>query len=241
MSGAENMALDMSLMDHARKTGEYTFRVYSWARPTLSLGRNQTARDRYRTGVIDIVRRPTGGRALLHHREVTYSVTGVAGPAGDSLRSVYNRVNNILLEGLRSLGVPVQLASSTRRAPGPTDAPCFETPTSGELVIGERKLAGSAQWRDDLAFLQHGSILIDDDQGMIAGLMTVPPPPFPAPATLREALGRAPSVQEVADKLFNAVLKLESPDAVHLNPMDRGITLAEWLPHFTSDEWTWRR
>src|SRR4051812_35496724 len=96
-SGAENMALDEALMDRARKTGEWVMRVYSWTRPTISLGRNQTARGHYeleaiRADDIDIVRRPTGGRAILHHREVTYSVTAPCDEAGD-LRTSYARIN----------------------------------------------------------------------------------------------------------------------------------------------------
>ena len=83
-SGSENMARDSALMDRARATGERIFSVYSWERPTLSLGRNQTAKDRYDLREmdargIDVVRRPTGGRALLHWREVTYSVAAPRG------------------------------------------------------------------------------------------------------------------------------------------------------------------
>lgn len=234
LSGAENMALDMALIDRAKATGEYTFRVYSWARPTLSLGRNQTAKGRYKVGAVDIVRRPTGGRALLHHREVTYSVTG---PSDGSLRSVYDRVNRILLTGLRGLGVPVQLAAPADRAPKPTDAPCFETPVGGELVVDGKKLVGSAQWRDESAFLQHGSILIDNDQGLIAGLMVEAPGEFPAPATLSEILGSAPPLDTVAESLFDAVKSIEYPGAQSIS----GVNAGGWLKQFTSDEWTWRR
>ena len=87
-SGAVNMALDEALMSHARETGHWVFRVYSWVAPTLSLGRNQTARGGYDLARllergIDVVRRPTGGRAILHDREVTYSVVGPIVDAGD--------------------------------------------------------------------------------------------------------------------------------------------------------------
>src|SRR5258706_10952663 len=107
--GAENMARDMALLGRARETGETVFSVYGWSRPTLSLGRNQRAAgcydlNRLEALGIDVVRRPTGGRALLHYREVTYSVTGPAA-SGDTLSEAYQRVNRILLEGLTSLGV----------------------------------------------------------------------------------------------------------------------------------------
>src|SRR6476620_9212884 len=80
LGGPENMALDEALMGRARRTGESVLRVYAWSRPTLSLGRNQRAVGLYREQAlaergVGVVRRPTGGRALLHHREITYSVT----------------------------------------------------------------------------------------------------------------------------------------------------------------------
>src|SRR5512132_3240243 len=79
-SGAENMARDMALLSRAARTGETVFSIYSWSHPTLSFGRNQPAAGLYdvekiRDAEMDVVRRPTGGRAILHHREVTYSVT----------------------------------------------------------------------------------------------------------------------------------------------------------------------
>ena len=77
---AFNMALDEALMSRARQTGEWTLRVYSWSRPTISFGRNEAARrhydaDRIRARRFSVVRRPTGGRAILHDREITYCVT----------------------------------------------------------------------------------------------------------------------------------------------------------------------
>ena len=89
-TGVANMALDEALLARARRTGEHVLRVYAWAAPTLSLGRNQTARGVFdgptaRELGVSIVRRLTGGRALLHHREITYSVTGPLSP-GRSLR-----------------------------------------------------------------------------------------------------------------------------------------------------------
>src|SRR4051812_12146031 len=108
-SGAENMARDSALQNRAARTGETVFSIYSWARPTISLGRNQPAAglydlDRIQRGGIDVVRRPTGGRAILHHREVTYSVTAPLDGA-PPLRATYERINQILIAGLSRLGV----------------------------------------------------------------------------------------------------------------------------------------
>jgi len=149
------MALDEALMDRARETGEWVLRVYSWSTPTISLGRNQTARGRYDLERIhdlgfDVVRRPTGGRAILHHREITYSVTAPCDEAGD-LRQSYDRINRLLLHALQSVGVDASVFSPTARAMSPGMSPCFDEPSAGELTVAGRKLAGSAQVRDCVA------------------------------------------------------------------------------------------
>jgi lipoate-protein ligase A len=248
------MALDDALLARARETGECVLRVYAWERPTLSFGRNQTARglydpERLAARGLDVVRRPTGGRAVLHHREVTYSVTapdGALAPTGAPLRAAYARVNAVLLDGLRRLGVAARLAAPAGRAPVPDGAPCFETPTAGEIVVdghgGASKLVGSAQWRDGGALLQHGSILVDDDQRSVSELASRPLPPVPAPATLRAMLGRAPGLDEVADALFAAARDREDP-AAHPLELDGALAeaarAAQW--RYDDPDWTWRR
>src|SRR5215218_8341890 len=137
-----NMAVDIALMRRAQHTGERVLRVYTWDAPSLSLGRNQPARGHYdeqraaRDGIA-IVRRPTGGRALLHHREVTYSVTAPVS-SGESLRASYARINALLLDALQRLGVDARIAAPSRRAAVPSLAPCFEEPAAGEIVAGGR-------------------------------------------------------------------------------------------------------
>src|SRR6478672_10463504 len=191
--GAENMARDTGLMDRARDTGESVLSVYSWERPTLSLGRNQTAAGKYDLAAIesrgmDVVRRPTGGRSLLHDHEVTYSVTAPISP-DESLNESYERINGLLLEALFSLGVQARVAASTSPALPPGEIPCFAEPSKGELVSDGRKLVGSAQVRENGALLQHGSILIEDDQALIAQVSLTPPATDAIPAaTLSAAL-----------------------------------------------------
>jgi lipoate-protein ligase A len=247
-SGAENMARDTALQARAARTGETVFSIYSWSRPTLSFGRNQPASGRYdlgkiRAAGIDVVRRPTGGRAILHHREVTYSVTAPVRDAAP-LRETYSRINLILQTGLSQLGVSVEPASPSERASAPSVRPCFETPGEGELVVQGSKLVGSAQWRDDGALLQHGSILVNDDQSTLpvfaVGAQAMRES-IPAPATLHALLGRSPDAKEVACAMFDAVRSLEDADATELAEDDVRDETLKHVPHFLDEDWTWRR
>ena len=233
-------------MDRARSAHEAVFRIYEWAEPTLSFGRNQTALGAYdpslaRSKGVAVVRRLTGGRALLHHREVTYSVTAPIEP-GSSLRESYHRINRLLITGLRDLGVPVTVAAPADRALPPTAAPCFERPAAGELIVDGRKLVGSAQWRDEGAMLQHGSILVEDDQPMVADLSGDPRVQPPPAATLSQAMGRRPSIEDVAAALFDAVRSLECGTARELevdSDLDQSTQRA--LERYRNETWTWRR
>jgi lipoate-protein ligase A len=242
------MARDAALLDRAAATGETVYSIYSWSAPTLSFGRNQRARGSYDRGKlgargVGVVRRPTGGRAILHHREVTYSVSAAV-RADESLRASYRRINEILLETLRRLGVNATLAGAGASLK-PSAIPCFEAPSEGEIVAGGKKLVGSAQWRTPSAFLQHGSILIDDDQTSLASFAAVGADDAahepPAPATLRELLGRAPASAEIAATMFDSVRDSESADGSELREEDIRAAALSRVPEFLDDAWTWRR
>src|SRR5688572_13127482 len=136
LPGPDNMALDEALMARARRSGESVLRLYQWSEPTLSLGRNQRAAGLYdldaaRRSGIRFVRRLTGGRALLHHREFTYSVTAPV-PARSSIRESYDWINRLLTDALGRLGVDARPATGSRAMP-PDVTPCFEAPSAGEL------------------------------------------------------------------------------------------------------------
>ena len=254
LPGSDNMALDDALLDRARATGECVLRLYAWSTPTLSFGRHQKAVGLYDPARlaergVDTVRRPTGGRAVLHHREITYSVTaplGALAPEGAPLRAAYARIIRLLLRALRRLGVEAREAVPAGRAPHPDGAPCFEVPTGGELVLdtagGAAKLVGSAQWQEDGALLQHGSILVDDDQSSVSRLAARPLPEVPPPATLRGALGRAPTLAETASAFDAALRELEDPDP---RPLDVDPPLRAALDRtrarYLDPDWTWRR
>ena len=244
--GAENMALDDALMRRAARTGEAVFRVYGWSAPTLSLGRNQRARDCYdltaaREAGISFVRRPTGGRALLHDREITYSAT-LPAPDAASARRAYSFINTVLLDGLSRVGVAAALADGTLSLP-PGPRPCFDVPAEHEIAVDGRKLVGSAQWRHDGALLQHGSILVRDDQRWTNSLLRAPAAADPpAAATLEAAIGRSPPTSEVADALCAALeTHVDAPVGrfVPDGPLSDDARNLRALYH--DDAWTWRR
>jgi lipoyl(octanoyl) transferase len=248
-SGAENMARDTVLQARAAKTSETVFSVYSWTRPTLSFGRHQPAAgfydvERIRAAGLDVVRRPTGGRAILHDREVTYSVTAPL-ESHEPLRQAYSRINQILLDGLARLGIVAGLASPSAHAPSPSIRPCFETPSQGEVVADGAKLVGSAQWRDGGALLQHGSILVEDDQSSLpffaADAVNRSGSSIAEPATLAALMGRAPDATEVASAMFDAVRSLEDADAIQLDEHEIRAEALQHLPRFLDEDWTWRR
>ena len=232
------------MLHTASESGETLLRLYSWDRPSVSFGRNQQCHGIYSAGRceaagVPAVRRPTGGRALLHASEVTYAVAAPTS-AAPTLRGGYDAINTLLLDALTALGVLATRAAPTGRTPTPGLAPCFETPAAGELVVGAQKLVGSAQHREAGAFLQHGSILIDDGQGLLQSLAQVPLPAVPPPATLR-ALGVA-DADVVRASIVRALRRVASGDIV--------VSDDTWLPaghiqtalsHYRDPRWTWRR
>ena len=244
-TGVENMALDEALMERAADSGDWICRIYAWSEPTVSFGRNQAAarhydRDRIATEGLAVVRRPTGGRAILHHREITYSVAAPVADAG-GLQESYLLINRLVVAGLERLGVAVAVAASRPQPMQPGPIPCFDHPSAGELTAEGRKLVGSAQWRSERALLQHGSILVDDDQSRLAALLRddiVEPPPA---ATLREILGHPPSLETVADAIFSAVEAEDgsvTPLVIDRQLTDTAIRLSS---RYADPTWTWRR
>jgi lipoate-protein ligase A len=206
--GAWNMAVDEALAAGVAAGGPPVLRVYRWNPPCLSLGRNQPACGRYDLEAlaargIAVVRRATGGRAVLHHRELTYTVAAPEALLGGPRRA-YAAINAALVAGLRALGVDAaQQPAGPGRAPVPSLSPCFAEPVEGEVVAGGRKLVGSAQRRLGDVILQHGSLPLHDDQSSVAGLLIGggDVDSADAPATLAGVLGREPVWDELVAAL----------------------------------------
>jgi len=179
--GALNMAVDEAISRMvAEGAAPPTLRFYAWNPPCVSLGRHQPAAAvdaaRCRALGYEIVRRPTGGRAILHTDEFTYSV--IAPPDQSPMHGLvldsYLRLSHGLVAGLARLGIAAEPAPATNRAGPNASAACFEVPSAHELVAAGRKLLGSAQNRRAKVVLQHGSLPLHGDLTRLIECLALP-------------------------------------------------------------------
>jgi lipoate-protein ligase A len=226
LDGALNMALDEALL-LGRLAGESapTLRFFCWAPPTLSLGYGQALDDRLDVAAaaalgIGLVRRPTGGSAILHEGpelEVTYSVVASAGdfPGADELMATYRWIGRALECGLRSLGAPVDMVPVQPSNPAAMPAFCFARTGSHELEVGGRKLVGSAQRRQANGFLQHGSVMLGAAAERLRRVFPGEVDPLRGMTTLEAVLARRPSFDETAEALGRG---FEEAHGIELRP-----------------------
>ena len=259
--GAANMAVDAALLESAQHAALPTLRFYQWTPACLSFGRNQITEGVYdvvalRAGGIDVVRRLTGGLAVLHDRELTYSVTMPAALMGGP-RAAYHAINAALVDGLNRIGVNAVLAGPDAQSPSPGAAhPCFQAPSAGEVMVGGGKLVGSAQRCEKRTILQHGSILLDGDQAVMHQYQQADPAATardevnehdPASAelagiTLRSVLGAVPDAHALIAALvsgFESALGTRLAPGTLLEAERR--RAKELESQYDSHAWTWRR
>jgi len=245
------MAVDEALLEAVIAGGTPVVRFYTWQPATLSLGVNQhigevNSEECTRRG-FGLVRRLTGGRAVLHQHELTYSVIAHENDprvSGGVIES-YRKISAALVEGLRTLGVDVRLAEpspAVRRVVSPSaqgsagetgemadidnGAVCFDVASAYEITAGGKKLVGSAQARRGGAILQHGSILLDIDWDALVSVFAYVSEAgkqracakLPTRMTsLRAELGRAVSPEEVQRALVGSFERMLS---ISLTPAD---------------------
>jgi lipoate-protein ligase A len=210
LDGAANMALDEALLlGRLRGSSPPTLRIFAWAPPTISLGYGQPLDGRIDLDAakrmsIDLVRRPTGGSAVLHEGpdlELTYSVAAAAGdfPGADGLLATYRWIGAALEAGLRQLGADAAMVPVQPSSPAAMPAFCFARTGSHELEAAGRKLVGSAQRRQGAGFLQHGSIMLGAAPERLRRVFPAEADPLQGMTTLEAVLGRRPSFEETAE------------------------------------------
>jgi len=250
LPGCRQMAIDEALYRQANSGTCPVLRLYSWERPTLSLGYFQN----YKRVVcepfcvhnkIDVVRRITGGRAVLHHYEVTYAVVAPLQHVFEkrSLQETYQLIAEALNLGLQNFGVdqPSIFAGDTgvtRRESHPPQ--CFVSMSQYEHASNSRKVIGSAQKRSRDRFLQHGSILLDFDLSLQQGCMNRPDPQIESKiAPLNHLMQRQIDFTEAAGQFVRAFetrfeIRFETSS---LSPAEERLAV-ELARKYQSDKWT---
>ncbi len=234
-----------------------TLRFYAWAPPCISLGRHQPLREvdlsRCRKAGVDVVRRPTGGRAILHVDEVTYSV---AGPEEEprlrgAVLDCYLRLSEGLTRGLERLGLAVYKADAHARAGPDVSAACFEVPSAYEILTRKgQKIVGSAQVRRRGWVLQHGAIPLTGDITRLVDYLAVDDTTRTSlrhalqrrATTLDAALGRSVTFDEVVNALVQGFAEALNLDLEPGELTAEEIALAQELENtvYTTQEWTER-
>ncbi|WP_456278316.1 lipoate--protein ligase family protein [Bacillus sp. AK128] len=260
-----NMALDEALLDwHSKGLIPPTIRFYGWNPATLSIGYFQKVEkeidlDMVKKHNLGFVRRPTGGRGVLHDQELTYSVIVSEEYPGmpKTVTESYRVISEGVLEGFKLLGLDayfaVPLTDDERESlKNPRSAVCFDAPSWYELVVEGRKVAGSAQTRQKGVILQHGSILLDIDEDLLFNLFKYPSEKvkermqrnFKNKAVAINALRDTPVTIEEAIGAFKA--GFEKGLDIELEPYELSdaehqavLTIAN--EKYESDEWNFRR
>ena len=233
-TGAWNMALDEAVLEAvAREEAPPTLRFYQWEPPCLSLGKRQPLDgvdlDRCAHDGVEVARRPTGGWAILHTDELTYSIAVLPSDprAAGAMLDAYRQLSAGLGEGLRLLGAPAAMNPVSPFGVHNASAACFEVPSAYEITAGEKKIMGSAQTRSAGRVLQHGSLPLHGDIARVANYLAAADEAEreglrahlrACATTLGDALGHSVSFAEACAALragFAAALNLDlAPDDV---------------------------
>ncbi len=262
---AYNMALDEALLTwHSEGKIPPVIRFYGWNPATLSIGYFQKAEKEINLEAVEkyglgFVRRPTGGRGVLHDHELTYSVivTEEHPNMPKTVTEAYRVISEGILQGFRNLGLDAYFAiprTEEEKAglKNPRSAVCFDAPSWYELVVEGRKVAGSAQTRQKGVILQHGSILLDLDEDKLFDLFVYSSErvrermqkAFKNKAVAMNQLRETPVTQEEAKKAFHAGfeegLQLDlQPYTLNEEQQKEVEQIAE--SRYRSKEWTFRR
>ncbi|MGC5327093.1 lipoate--protein ligase family protein [Brevibacillus sp. SYSU BS000544] len=265
MSPAMNMAIDEAILIlHSEGKVPPTVRFYTWNPATLSIGYFQKSEkeidlDAVREHKLGFVRRPTGGRAVLHDQELTYSVVVSEDhpkmPA--SVTEAYQVISTGLLHGFHQLGLQAEMVSlaseeEKEKYSSPGSSACFDSPSWYELVVEGKKVAGSAQTRQKGVILQHGSILLDMDVELLFSLLKFPSErvkqrmidSFVQKAvTINEVSGRTVSLEEAIEAFRKGFASGLEVELVEQPLTEEELKLAQELAEtrYATDEWNFRR
>lgn len=265
MSPAMNMAIDEAILTlHSEGKVPPTIRFYTWNPATLSIGYFQKAEkeidmETVQARDLGFVRRPTGGRAVLHDQELTYSVVVSENhpKMPSSVTEAYKVISMGLLHGFQELGLNAEMVSlaneeEKEKYSSPGSSACFDSPSWYELVVEGKKVAGSAQTRQKGVILQHGSILLDMDVELLFSLLKFPSErvkqrmidSFVQKAvTINEVSGRQVTLEEAIEAFYKGFASGLDLSLVAEPLTAEELALAEELAQtrYATHEWNFRR
>lgn len=239
LSGPENMAIDQALLERVRRGGPPVLRFYQWNPATLSIGYFQHLSDRQThepSAGVPIVRRSTGGGAILHDRELTYSlILPIPDRSSKNALAIYRRMHAAIRGALGVWGIPLVpcIENPRCRLSAGDDEPflCFQRRSGEDLLLHDFKVVGSAQRRVDSALLQHGSILLASS------------PAAPELPGIMQLAGIAPVPEQLAAEITRRCVDLFGicwNTTTQCTPS--GEEIAQWISsRFASLLWTQRR
>jgi lipoate-protein ligase A len=251
LDGALNMALDEALLrGRLAGTAPPTLRFFAWQPATISLGYGQPLDDRIDVTAaaalgIGLVRRPTGGSAILHEGpelELTYSVTATTGdfPGAADLLATYRWIGEALAAGLQKLHAPVAMVPVQPSDPTAMPTFCFARTGSYELEVDGLKVVGSAQRRQGAGFLQHGAVMLGAAPDRLRAVFPTEPDPLAGMTTLEAVLHRRPGFAETMTALgdgFREAHGLElAPGGLDADELELAETLVR--EKYGTDRWT---
>ncbi|MBC7363607.1 MAG: lipoate--protein ligase family protein [Candidatus Aminicenantes bacterium] len=248
--GSYNMAVDEYLFRLAQQKKATFLRLYTWSQPTASLGAGQDAsralklEECAKRGV-EVVRRMTGGKMVLHHLEVTYSVASSEVEIFTStLEGSYRLISEALVRGLELMGVKAQLAEHTSSTYARSHLPCFAYPARNEVEINGKKIIGSAQKRVGNCFIQHGSIPLVKELELLAAISQgLDASRQERITSLSDELGRQVSYLEGAEYIlagFRSYFGFQAEER-RLSPEELGIIREIETKKYANPRWTLER
>jgi lipoate-protein ligase A len=235
-AGAWNMAVDEALLESA-EAGVTTLRFYQWSEPTLSLGYFQAADERQGHAAsrgCPLVRRASGGGAIVHDRELTYSFAAPIAGRLAAAAALYDVFHDTLIDVLGRWQVLAARCKPAVHLPAAGGRPpflCFQRRARGDVLCGDAKIAGSAQRRQRGGLLQHGSVLLARS------------PSAPELAGIVEAAGVSPDPHELASTWVTRLSEDQGFvfQELPLTPRERQRAADIQASHFLNRDWTFRR
>lgn len=244
-----NMAIDEAIFIACEKGfSPKTIRFYGWNPPAISIGYFQKTSNLFESKrlselSLDMVRRPTGGRAVFHEEEVTYSIiSSLDDFSGNGILESYRIISHALVSGLKSLGVPAELSSQRKREKimSKGSPSCFSSPSLHEVVIQGKKIIGSSQKRSREFMLQQGSILLDLNKEKWSHIFNTEVKD--KMISLQEILNRKVSFMDVSKALIEALNKFFGPLIQdELTLYEKRLSERLKQEKYTTQEWNFQR